>query len=101
MPLYVVPRTRAWLSEEELAAAADCIPAVNETPARARALDPLLRRVRGRRHVRRLLRLRGDQPGAPARARRGADAPDRRDQARRGDGRRSPGSRAGPRRLSA
>jgi hypothetical protein len=31
MPLYVVPRTRAWLSEEELAAAADCIPAVNQT----------------------------------------------------------------------
>ena len=29
MPLYVVPRTRAWLSEEELAAATDCIPAVN------------------------------------------------------------------------
>ena len=30
MPLYVVPRTRAWLSEEELAAAADCLPAVND-----------------------------------------------------------------------
>ena len=30
MPLFVVPRTRAWLSEEELAAATDCIPAVNE-----------------------------------------------------------------------
>ena len=44
MPLYVVPRTRVWLSEEELAAAADCIPAVNESLARARALDPLLRR---------------------------------------------------------
>ena len=29
MSLYLVPRTRAWLSEEELAAAADCIPAVN------------------------------------------------------------------------
>jgi hypothetical protein len=29
--LYLVPRTRAWLSEEELAAAADCIPAVNAT----------------------------------------------------------------------
>ena len=28
MPLYLVPRTRAWLSEEELAAAADCLPAV-------------------------------------------------------------------------
>jgi hypothetical protein len=28
---YVVPRTRAWLSEEELAAALDCVPAVNET----------------------------------------------------------------------
>ena len=26
--LYLVPRTRAWLSEEELAAAADCLPAV-------------------------------------------------------------------------
>ena len=29
--LYIVPRTRAWLSEEEVAAAADCVPAVNET----------------------------------------------------------------------
>src|SRR5829696_3596847 len=29
--LYIVPRTRAWLSEEELAAAADCVPAVNDT----------------------------------------------------------------------
>ena len=28
MPLYLVPRTRAWLSEEELAAAAGCLPAV-------------------------------------------------------------------------
>jgi Nickel responsive protein SCO4226-like len=28
MPLYIVPRTRAWLSEEELDAAADCLPAV-------------------------------------------------------------------------
>ena len=31
MPLYVVPRTRAWLSEEELAATADCLPAALET----------------------------------------------------------------------
>jgi hypothetical protein len=31
MQLYLVPRTRAWLSEEELAAAVDCMPAVNET----------------------------------------------------------------------
>jgi hypothetical protein len=31
MNLYLVPRTRAYLSEEELAAAADCLPAVNET----------------------------------------------------------------------
>ena len=31
MPLYIVPRTRAWLSEEELAAATDCVPAVNAT----------------------------------------------------------------------
>ena len=31
MPLYLVPRTRAWLSEEELAAATDCLPAVNDT----------------------------------------------------------------------
>jgi hypothetical protein len=30
MPLYVVPRTRAWLSEEEVAAATDCLPAVND-----------------------------------------------------------------------
>jgi hypothetical protein len=29
--VYIVPRTRAWLSEEELAAAADCVPAVNDT----------------------------------------------------------------------
>ncbi len=28
VPVYVVPRTRAWLSEEELAAATDCLPAV-------------------------------------------------------------------------
>jgi hypothetical protein len=28
VPLYLVPRTRAWLSEEELAAAADCLPSV-------------------------------------------------------------------------
>ena len=28
MPLFLVPRTRAYLSEEELAAAADCLPAV-------------------------------------------------------------------------
>jgi hypothetical protein len=31
MNLYLVPRTRAYLSDEELAAAADCVPAVNET----------------------------------------------------------------------
>ena len=31
MPLYVVPRTSAWLSEEEVAAATDCVPAVNAT----------------------------------------------------------------------
>jgi Protein of unknown function (DUF4242) len=30
VPLYIVPRTRAWLSEEELAAVTDCLPAVNE-----------------------------------------------------------------------
>ena len=30
MPVYIVPRTRAWLSEEELAAATDCLPAVTE-----------------------------------------------------------------------
>jgi len=29
MPLYLVPRTRAWLSEEELAATADCLQAVD------------------------------------------------------------------------
>jgi hypothetical protein len=29
--LYIVPRTRAWLSEEEVAAATDCVPAVNDT----------------------------------------------------------------------
>ena len=29
--LYLVPRTRAWLSEEEVAAATDCAPAVNDT----------------------------------------------------------------------
>ena len=31
MPPYLVPRTRAWLSAEEVAAAADCVPAVNAT----------------------------------------------------------------------
>lgn len=31
METYLVPRTRAWLSEEEVAAALDCLPAVNET----------------------------------------------------------------------
>ena len=31
MTLYLVPRTRAWLSAEEVAAAADCVPAVNAT----------------------------------------------------------------------
>ena len=30
MPLYLVPRTRAWLSAEEVSAAADCLPAVND-----------------------------------------------------------------------
>jgi hypothetical protein len=29
--VYLVPRTRAWLSEEEVAAATDCLPAVNDT----------------------------------------------------------------------
>ena len=29
--LYIVPRTRCWLSEEEVAAATDCMPAVNVT----------------------------------------------------------------------
>jgi hypothetical protein len=29
--LFLVPRTSVWLSEEEVAAAADCMPAVNET----------------------------------------------------------------------
>jgi hypothetical protein len=29
--VYIVPRTRCFLSEEEVAAAADCVPAVNET----------------------------------------------------------------------
>lgn len=31
MTVYIVPRTRAWLSEEEVAAATDCMPAVNDT----------------------------------------------------------------------
>jgi hypothetical protein len=31
VPLFLVPRTSVWLSEEEVAAAADCIPAVNDT----------------------------------------------------------------------
>lgn len=30
MQLYLVSRTRAWMSEEELAATADCAPAVTE-----------------------------------------------------------------------
>jgi hypothetical protein len=29
--LYLVPRTRAWLTAEEVAAAADCVPVVNDT----------------------------------------------------------------------
>jgi hypothetical protein len=29
--LYLVPRTRAWLSEEEVAAVTDCMPAVVDT----------------------------------------------------------------------
>src|SRR3712207_3680760 len=31
MPLYVVPRGRAWRAEEEVAAVAGCVPAVNAT----------------------------------------------------------------------
>jgi hypothetical protein len=31
MPLYLVSRRRAWLSEEELAATVDCAPAVLDT----------------------------------------------------------------------
>ena len=31
MTLFLIPRTRAWLSAEEVAAAADCVPAVNDT----------------------------------------------------------------------
>ena len=31
VPLYHVPRTSAWRSEEEVAAAADCVPALNAT----------------------------------------------------------------------
>jgi hypothetical protein len=30
VPLYLVPRTRAWLSAEEVAAAAECLPAVDD-----------------------------------------------------------------------
>ena len=40
MPLSIVPRTRAWLSEEELAAASDCFPAVSE------AMGPEIRWIR-------------------------------------------------------
>lgn len=40
MTLYLVPRTRAWLSEEEVAGAADCVPAVNA------ALAPHVRWIR-------------------------------------------------------
>jgi Protein of unknown function (DUF4242) len=32
--MYVVPRTRAWLTEEELGAALDCMPAVEEAVTR-------------------------------------------------------------------
>ena len=39
MPLYVVPRTRAWLTEEELAADLDCLPAI------VAALDEDVRRI--------------------------------------------------------
>jgi hypothetical protein len=31
MALYLVPRTRAWETDEELAAMVDCLPAVNDT----------------------------------------------------------------------
>ena len=31
MTLFLVPRTSVWLSEEEVAAATDCMPAVNDT----------------------------------------------------------------------
>jgi len=31
MTLYVIPRRRAWLSDEQLAASAGCVPAVNAT----------------------------------------------------------------------
>ena len=31
MTLYLVPRTRAWLSAEEVDAVAGCVPAVNDT----------------------------------------------------------------------
>jgi hypothetical protein len=30
VPLYLVPRTRAWLSQEELDAMAGCLPAIDE-----------------------------------------------------------------------
>ncbi len=39
MPLYLVPRTRAWLTEEELAAMTDCLQAVD-------AVDPEIRWIR-------------------------------------------------------
>ena len=53
MPLYVVPRTRVWLSEEELAAAADCLPAVNDQMSEHVRWITLLRRHRGGRDVQR------------------------------------------------
>jgi Protein of unknown function (DUF4242) len=39
VPLYLVPRTRAWLTEEELAATADCLQAVD-------AVSPDIRWIR-------------------------------------------------------
>ena len=64
--LYIVPRTRAWLSEEEIAAATDCVPAVIDTMREDLRCDPLLRRARGRRDVQRVLRLRGERPRGAA-----------------------------------
>jgi hypothetical protein len=38
VPLYLVPRTRAWLSAEELDAMAGCLPALDEAAAGLRRI---------------------------------------------------------------
>ena len=92
--LYIVPRTRAWLSEEEVAAAGDCIPAVNET------LRDHIRWIRS--YIvseedgtfSAYCIYEASSPDVLLQPRRRAGAADRRDQAGRGDDRQGTGPRA-------